>query len=195
MIPLPLLLPPSERRPSMTAWIRCVSIHFPILVALLVPQQSGERVHFGRTPSPHGERIITADAGPTPSQPTPSHATVDPIARQAGAGEGWWQAVTTQLAKEEYVVTSNPEGVGASNRAHNLRTSFKERGIELQPREGDASLAWRFGWETTRFGRPGALLAVEVARPEPDGFRVTYRRGELDEWYENSSAGLEQGFT
>ncbi|HWP32679.1 MAG TPA: integrin alpha, partial [Solirubrobacterales bacterium] len=76
-----------------------------------------------------------------------------------------------------------------------MRTSFKERGIELQPREGDASLAWRFGWETTRFGRPGALLAVEVARPEPDGFRVTYRRGELDEWYENSSAGLEQGFT
>jgi hypothetical protein len=64
----------------------------------------------------------------------------------------------------------------------------------VAPREGAEAAAWRFAWETTGFGRRGALRAVEVACPEPSGSRVTYRRAEFDEWYENSPAGLEQGF-
>ena len=111
------------------------------------------------------------------------------------AGEEWWQTVTTQIAREEYSATSGTNGLQAPNRAHNLRTHFHERGIEISPRASEAGAGWHFGWETAWFGRPGARRAVAGARPEPNGSRVTYRRSAFDEWYDNSHAGLEQGFT
>ena len=118
-----------------------------------------------------------------------------PLLSPAVAGDDWWQAVTTQIAREEYSATSGAEGLQAPNRAHNLRTRFHERGIEIGPRVTEAEAAWRFGWEMAWFGRPGARRAVGGASPEPSGSRVTYRRPEFDEWYDNSHEGLEQGFT
>ncbi len=161
------------------------------LMALLAAQHAGHGVHSGRTLSAaSASELPGIEAGGA----LPGSA-IDPAARQAGADEGWWETVTAQLARTEYRATANPEGLQAPNRAHNLRTYFRERGIEIVPREGDTSTAWRFAWETVRFGRPGALHAVGAASPEPDGPRVTYRHPEFDEWYENSRDGLEQGFT
>jgi hypothetical protein len=125
----------------------------------------------------------------------PSASLLDPAARLAGADQEWWQAVTAQMAREEYTATANAEGLQAPNRAHNLRTQFGAGAIAIVPRVSDAIPGWRFGWETARFGRPDALRAVESAGPEPNGSRVTYRRPEFDEWYDNSPRGLEQGFT
>jgi FG-GAP repeat/FG-GAP-like repeat len=120
---------------------------------------------------------------------------VDAAANQADVDGAWWQAVTAQIAREEYSTTAGAEGLQAPNRAHNLRTHFRGGGIEITPRASEAVQSWRFAWETAWFGRPGALLAVSNASPEPNGSRVTYRRPGFDEWYDNSPAGLEQGFT
>jgi FG-GAP repeat/FG-GAP-like repeat len=125
--------------------------------------------------------------------PSPNRG-VDPAVVLSGAGEGWWNAVTAQIAREEYSATSGAEGLQAPNRAHNLRTHFHERGIAISPRVSEAGAGWRFGWETAWFGRPGVLRAVGGARPEPNGSRVTYRRAAFDEWYDNSHEGIEQGF-
>ena len=121
--------------------------------------------------------------------------SIDAGAQQTGFDDDWWQAVTTQIAREEYSATSSAEGLQAPNRAHNLRTHFHAGGIEIGPRASGPESAWRFGWETAWFGRRDALRAVDRATPEPNGSRVTYRRPEFDEWYDNSATGLEQGFT
>jgi len=173
-----------------------VLVLVPILV-LAGPPAIGEEARRG----------LPSDPGGLPSSPgrLPGGARgLDPAVRRAGADEAWLQTVTARLAREEYDATSSPEGIQAPNRAHNLRTSFRERGrIEVAPRAGaepsDAAGAgsWGFVWTTTRVGRLGALrsAAGDAAGPETDGSRVTYRRPGFDEWYENSSKGIEQGFT
>ena len=55
--------------------------------------------------------------------------------------ESWWQTVSsTQLARAEYAATPTSDGLQAPNRAHNLRTMFGARGIEVVPRTGKGAL-------------------------------------------------------
>ncbi len=116
--------------------------------------------------------------------------------RQVGAEESWWQAVTADLARREYEASTTEQGLQAPNRAHNLRTTFGERGIEVVPRTSkDVSPAWRFAWETSGIGRAGSMQSSEPVSPESERNRVTYRRDGWSEWYENTAKGLEQGFT
>jgi hypothetical protein len=137
------------------------------------------------------------DRGLASGLPSPEGIALDPSVQPSGYDEGWWRTVTARIASEEYLPSIGSQGLQAPNRAHHLRTHFRDHGIEIEPREDAANTgaAWRFLWETTRIGRPGALAAVGSAAPEPNGSRVTYRRPELDEWYVNSRDGLEQGFT
>jgi len=125
----------------------------------------------------------------------PAHPDAAAEIQSMGADASWWETATAEIARAEYAATWTAAGLQAPNRAQNLRAHFRERGIEVVPREGDEAVAWRFAWETAGFGRAGALRTVEAASPEAQGSRVTYRRPELDEWYENSPEGLEQGFT
>ena len=124
---------------------------------------------------------------------------VDAAAQSAGANANWWQTVSAQIARDEYHATSTPDGLQAPNRAHGLRTMFRTEGIDVEPRQkssiGDDM--WRFSWSTTRWGREGNMRIVEpaVPRAEAEGARVLYPRPGFDEWYENTAAGLEQGFT
>ena len=70
------------------------------------------------------------------------------------------------IARGEYGRLGDTEGLQAPNRAHNLRTTFGERGIEVVPRTGkDVAPAWRFAWETSGFGRPGRMQEVCGHRP------------------------------
>ena len=118
-----------------------------------------------------------------------------PAAMPTGAANDWSARAYAAIELEEYRASGTSTGFQAPNRAQNLRTYFRERRIEVVAREGDAVLAWRFAWETARFGRPSALQEVATASPEPNGSRVTYRHHEFDELYDNSGEGLEQGFT
>jgi hypothetical protein len=101
-----------------------------------------------------------------------------------------------QIEMAEYGVSENQRGMQAPNRAHNLRTYFKNEGIEVVPRTGEAEGAWRLAWRTVAWGREGRLIevGVESLKPEINGARVEYDREGIVEWYENKKAGLEQGF-
>jgi hypothetical protein len=153
----------------MLGWIRIVPIVIAILLGFLVPHSASDRAPGERAPA---------------------------VAREALVDANWRQAITSHLGREEYHATAEAGVIQAPNRAQNLRTHFRERGIEVVPREGeDAGPAWRFGWEAAHFGRPRALQAVGAASPAPHGSRVTYHRPDFDEWYDNTPQGLEQGFT
>jgi hypothetical protein len=94
--------------------------------------------------------------------PVPMREVLSPDLGQVGADESWWQAVTADLARREYEASTTERGLQAPNRAHNLRTTFGERGIEVVPRTGkDVAPVWRFAWETGGLGRPGQMWAVD----------------------------------
>ena len=159
-----------------------------ILAVALIPM-----VAIGLRGSPVGS------PGSPPAQD--ASPTLDAATRRAGADEAWWQAVSIGLERQEYEAAPGERGLEAPNRAQNLRTQFGPRGIGVGPRAVEprgiagATTAWRFGWETAALGRPGRMTAVTPASPQATGSRVTYSRPGFCEWYENTPAGLEQGFT
>src|SRR5688500_4486749 len=120
----------------------------------------------------------------TPRSPRSSHDT------------SWPDAVARQIERGEYRASPGAGGgLAAPNRAHNLRIGFESDGLTVTPRVGDG---WSLAWRTTRIGRasgPIEPLETRTTPPRLDGARVVYARGALDEWYENTEAGLEQGFT
>ena len=161
-----------------------------VLGAFLAPRHAGDRFHSdSRLPAGSARAVPECEE----FHPPP---TLDPAVRQIGADESWWQAVSSQLGRAEYAATPTSDGLQAPNRAHNLRTMFGARGIEVVPRTSKgAAPAWRFGWETSGFGRPGRMQEVSSSSPSSAGARVIYERDGLSEWYENTAKGLEQGFT
>ncbi len=107
-------------------------------------------------------------------------------------------AILSGIEQREYHASLTPEGLQAPNRAHNLRTWFREGGIDVVPRMAtDDAPTWSLGWRTTGWGRGGRIAPVRTdgVAPHADGARVTYAFDGLDEWYENRKEGLEQGFT
>ena len=98
------------------------------------------------------------------------------------------------LAAREYEATENGAGLQAPNRAHNLRTYFEPTGIRVHDRRAAGSPEL-LGLSLSGLGREGDLAAVPAGEVAAEGARVEIRRPELTEWYVNSAAGLEQGFT
>ncbi len=114
----------------------------------------------------------------------------------AGAIEsGWLTQTRQQIAEREYRASQNPEGLQAPNRAHNLRTFFTATGIQVHDRTAGRSPEL-LRLSLTGLGRGERLGAVApgdaVVAQES---RVEIPRAGLVEWYVNSAAGLEQGFT
>jgi len=167
-----------------------------------------------------GSRLEAPPAQP-PAQPPAGPPAPTAATRAAGVDERWWRRTSAALERQEYEATPGEHGLQAPNRAQNLRTLFRPQGIEVRPRQGSrvawptlqaaggglrlasperaatpsATPAWRFGWETTALGRPGTMVDAAPSTPRADGARVTYVRPGWTEWYENTPAGLEQGFT
>jgi hypothetical protein len=111
-----------------------------------------------------------------------------------GVGADWWSEVSTRLAASEYKISESALGLQAPNRAENLRSIFRDTGIEIRPR--DTRLAdWHWSWSLEGWGREGGLQPVVGTEPVYDARRVEYLRDGITEWYENTEAGLEQGFT
>jgi len=153
-------------------------------------------VHGGRTSGSIESAVPAVGVEASfPSAPCGS-GTVDEGARSARVTEDWLRKVEAQIEREEYNASVNERGLQAPNRAHNLRTYFREAGIKIVPRTGEAPDAWTFSWRTLGWGREGRLMRVTGAsiKPRANGPRVTYVREGLQEWYENKKEGLEQGF-
>ena len=72
-------------------------------------------------------------ASPAPSAPV--LPAIDPAARRAGADASWWQTASARIEREEYHASLTAAGLQAPNRAHDLRTTFRSRGIEVAPRQ------------------------------------------------------------
>jgi len=112
----------------------------------------------------------------------------------AGAQADFLPRVQGMIAAKEYEASASAAGIQAPNRAHNLRTYFGPSGIRVLDRTASGSpelLALRLAG----IGRGDALASVAPGTVVNDGARVEIRRPGLVEWYENSPAGLEQGFT
>ena len=107
------------------------------------------------------------------------------VAWSVEAPEGLWEAVTDAL----YGVESRGGGLEAVSHRQDVVARFDGEGVEFE----------RLGSEPVRVrmrlvGYGGEPVAE--ADPVRSGVRrVVYRRGVLDEWYENGPGGVEQGFT
>jgi len=98
------------------------------------------------------------------------------------------------LERREYHASPNRSGLQAPNRSQDLRTYFEATGIRVHDRStpGASEL---LSLSFSGVGRGNALAAIGPGDVTSDGPRVEIRRAGLLEWYENSPAGLEQGFT
>ena len=122
------------------------------------------------------------------------HTAAPPAATRV-ADSDWLAKAQQHVAQREYRASENGAGLQAPNRAHNLRTYFDVQGIRVHDRTADT------GPELVRLSLSGVGRGAEIASA-PAGKqvlarenRVEIRRPGILEWYENSPAGLEQGFT
>ena len=116
--------------------------------------------------------------------------------------EAWATTLQERLAEEEYQITWQArtyipglDGAWhAPNRAHGFRTYFADSGVFLIPRE-EESPSWMCGLSLQGYGRGDEVRRL-AGRPQlPSARRIALDRGPVIEWYENSHAGLKQGFT
>jgi hypothetical protein len=109
-------------------------------------------------------------------------------------GDAGFARVMESLEQREYHASESRGRLQAPNRAHNLRSYFEATGLRVHDRTapGDPEL---LSLALAGVGRGETLRAVEPGEVISQGARVEIRRAGLVEWYENSAAGLEQGFT
>ena len=119
---------------------------------------------------------------------------------------GLYDSLREALATARYgVYPEQPHLVTwqAENPAHQLRARFTAEGVQVQvkPGHGDPQ---RIGMKLRSVGYGERLVGVSAARLTSSGSRIEYRRslvgndgaaGAVTEWYVNTAAGLEQGFT
>ncbi|MDH5566121.1 MAG: integrin alpha [Myxococcales bacterium] len=106
----------------------------------------------------------------------------------------WIGRVRGEIAAREYEAGDNGRGLQAPNRAHDLRTYFDGAGVRVHAR-ADSHGAELLSLSIAGVGRGEALTPLAPGAVVALGARVEIRRPEILEWYENSPAGLEQGFT
>ncbi|MBK7949746.1 MAG: FG-GAP repeat protein [Deltaproteobacteria bacterium] len=111
-----------------------------------------------------------------------------------GAPEPWLAAAQRHIAESEYHASANAEGLQAPNRAHALRTYFDASGIRIHDRTAEAS-PQLLELRLAALGRGASAEALAPGEIASEAGRVEIRRAGLVEWYENTPAGLEQGFT
>jgi len=114
---------------------------------------------------------------------------------QVSRDESWLAQAQRQIAEREYRASENGEGLQAPNRAHNLRTYFDKTGIRVHDRAAGGSPEL-VALSLAAMGRGDSLAEVNAGEDvSAHENRVEITRPDLVEWYVNSEAGLEQGFT
>jgi len=127
----------------------------------------------------------------------PSAAQLGRPARSVGVrrlDDGLIERAREAVAASEYEVRANARGLQAPNRANGLRTYFAPAGVSLHDR-ANADAPPLLDLSLSGVGRSERLASVLPGEVTHDRARVEIHRPGLDEWYVNSPAGLEQGFT
>ncbi len=123
-----------------------------------------------------------------------SHKGVQPAAGVVDPGVGWLAGARRHITLREYHASVNARGLQAPSRRHAFRTYFEPTGIRVVDRVAEGSpqlLALRL----EQMGRANSLAPVVAGKVANHGARVEIHRGSILEWYVNSPAGIEQGFT
>jgi hypothetical protein len=132
-----------------------------------------------------------------PKPPAPAANEKLPVLRGTAAArylqqQGLYGSLNEAIQAAQFTihpVTGKSQYV-ASNPAQRLGMSFSPAGMELQ------SESWRISWRLRSAGYGDRPAMVGPARLEAIGARIELRHeGGIAEWFVNSAAGLEQGFT
>ena len=131
-------------------------------------------------------------------------STETPVIKAAipkGVPVHWFAKAKQGIVAREYhasISSHKDPAVGkalqAPNRCQNLRTWFTQSGITVQRRVG-AEKSWNFKLRPLKAGVAGFLQSLIFGSPNAKDNRVTYPGEKLEQWFENRTEGLEQGFT
>jgi hypothetical protein len=147
-------------------------------------------------------------------------AQLDEAAQKAGASQGWMAKVAEQMRQDELQAFMEGGQARIFNRDHNLNAKLDSQSLRVEsaklelkqdPRQMDKLAAkgaarllpsptpnaadWGFEWKTEKFGRAGSMQAIAAGKAETKGVRMSLKRAQFEEWYENRPEGIEQGFT
>ena len=114
-------------------------------------------------------------------------ATVEPAASLLARAE-------RHIVEREYRASESSHGLQAPNRRHALRTWFEPAGIRVADRSETAA-SDLLGLSLVGLGRGDRMAAIPPGEVVHAAARIEILRPGLVEWYVNSPAGLEQGFT
>jgi hypothetical protein len=116
-----------------------------------------------------------------------------------GVPSAWYTDVTAGIDRSEYEFSpADQTAWSAPNRAHDLRTTVDNSGIEIVSRSrGDRSEegGWSLRLSLSALGRGPTIGPVGAATLSARANAAELRRAALSEWYINDDKGLEQGFT
>ena len=118
---------------------------------------------------------------------------------------GQYDSLHQALAAARYRVHPERQRAAwhADNPAHQIRASFTPDGVQVETTTGD-TLSRRIGMTLRSVGYGERQMGVGAGRVTTTGNRIEYARalvgddtaaGAIAEWYVNTPAGLEQGFT
>ena len=119
---------------------------------------------------------------------------------------GLYDSLQEALATARYGVYPEPQQLAswqAENPAQQIRARFTPEGVQVEAKPGDGPPR-RIGMKLRSVGYGERPIGVSAARLTTSGSRIEYRRslvgndgaaGAITEWYVNTAAGLEQGFT
>lgn len=126
----------------------------------------------------------------------------------ANVPAAWWNTTRAAIATEEYRPTRTEKNARGevfpgeswhfANRKHNLRAYITHDGTyRLEPRvrtEGEPD--WRWTYQFSALTRNGKKIERGNVKISASGDRVILSYGNgVEEWFSNSPAGIEQGFT
>jgi MYXO-CTERM domain-containing protein len=155
---------------------------------------------------PAGAPPATVVGPAVPTAGVPAAVDVGP-GPAAGARSGWLNEVRGRIVASQYRVRPDARGVKAANHAHGLSARWQEDALDLLPAAAHVR-AGALRVRSVAFGRGSATRAVTGGRFRVGGCRadgatdergaclrrVERDAGGLTEWWENTPAGLEQGF-
>jgi hypothetical protein len=146
----------------------------------------------------HGRISANAASAGQPLPALQGQPAVDYL-KEHGLYNRLHESIETSQYELEQLPQSRLAGMGAAYQANNpaqhLQASFSSEQMLLEPVSCGGTRHWQAGLKLRGVGYGARLNAVTTGRLRASGNRVDIPHAALTEWYVNTSAGIEQGFT